>query len=358
MISAASLHPEHIVSIARQNRKVDPGLVEKVIRALLLLEGLVEQETDFVFKGGTALMLKLGSTKRLSIDIDIIISQKERNLEEKLRQIAREKGFNSMEPHQRQLSSNIEKAHYKFRYTPAYPSGIKEDHILLDILYEKVQYTKVETIGIVSPFLVQDGHPLKVQAPSFEDLMGDKLTAFAPETTGIPYEKKGQSKAMEIIKQLYDIGNIFDHIRDLRTVGLTFERFARTELSYRGLGLSVSSVLEDIYQTALTISTRGQEGAARFDALQQGISQVKAFIFSESYHIDKAITQASKAAYMAKLIAQQATDFYRFDGDPMQMKDWLMEAPFYTRLNRLKKSNPEAFYYWYRVYELENTASS
>lgn len=32
--------------------KADPILAEKVIRALLLLEGLVKQKLDFVFKGG------------------------------------------------------------------------------------------------------------------------------------------------------------------------------------------------------------------------------------------------------------------------------------------------------------------
>ena len=37
--------------------------------------------------------------------------------------------------------------------------------------------------------------------PSFEDLLGDKLTAFAPNTTGIPYFKKDDSMSMEIIKQ-------------------------------------------------------------------------------------------------------------------------------------------------------------
>jgi len=26
-----------------------------------------------------------------------------------------------------------------------------------------------------------------------------------------------------------------------------------------------------------------------------------------------------------------------------------------TKLNRLKKSNPEAFFYWYKIYELEFT---
>ncbi|MFC3414103.1 nucleotidyl transferase AbiEii/AbiGii toxin family protein [Algoriphagus hitonicola] len=57
------------------NRKADKILVEKVIRALLLLEGLATQKLDFVFKGGTALMLILESSKRLSIDVDIIVEK-------------------------------------------------------------------------------------------------------------------------------------------------------------------------------------------------------------------------------------------------------------------------------------------
>ena len=54
------------------------------------------------------------------------------------------------------------------------------------------------------------GKPLLAKVPCLEDMLGDKLTAFAPNTTGIPYFKKQDSMSMEIIKQLYDIGNLFD----------------------------------------------------------------------------------------------------------------------------------------------------
>ena len=94
---------------------------------------------------------------------------------------------------------------------------------------------------------------------------------------------------MEIIKQLYDIGNIFDNIVDVQIVRLTFEKFAIAELAYRGFEPNPQLVLDDIYDTALTISTRGTSGNANFRLLQQGISQIKAFIFSESYHLEKAI---------------------------------------------------------------------
>lgn len=352
MIDNQSLNSEWIKRVSAKYRKADPALVEKVIRALLLLEGLVESKMDFVFKGGTSLMLMFGSTKRLSIDIDIIIPLRDDGLEAKLKGLVEGKGFTRVELHERKVSSTIEKVHYKFFYKPSYHSGREEDNILLDILFEKIQYQTVRLIDIDSTFLIQDGEPLKVSVPSFEDILGDKLTAFAPETTGIPYEKGGQSKAMEIIKQLYDVGNIFDHIENLEVVATTFKKFALTELSYRKLEENPQLVLDDIFQTAMTLSTRGKDGGANFEALQRGISQTKAFIFSESYHIEKAISHVSKAAYIAKLIEHGETSFERFS-EPLEIKDWIIEQPFNTRLNKLKKSNPEAFFYWFKIYELE-----
>lgn len=351
MIKLTSLNLNWIKEVSAKNRKADPQLVEKVIRALLLLEGLVESQLEFVFKGGTALMLKLGSTKRLSIDIDIVIPLSDNTLDEKLENFVLAKGFNRVELHERSTHSKIEKAHYKFFYTPVHHSGRAEDNILLDILFEKIRYEKVEKIDIDSSFVIQESVAQKVAIPSFEDLLGDKLTAFAPETTGIPYQKSGQSKAMEIIKQVYDIGNIFDKIEHIERVATTFHKFALAELGYRSLGTDTQIVLDDIFNAALTVSTRGKDGTANFKALQEGISQVKAFIFSESYHIEKAIVHLAKAAYVAKLIECRATSFVRFN-NPMEVKDWVIKQPFYTRLNKLKKSNPEAFFYWFRVYEL------
>ena len=66
MIDREKLTINWINKVSKENRDTDKILVEKVIRALLLLEGLVKQKLSFVFKGGTALMLHLNSTKRLS----------------------------------------------------------------------------------------------------------------------------------------------------------------------------------------------------------------------------------------------------------------------------------------------------
>ena len=158
--------------------------------------------------------------------------------------------------------------------------------------------------------------------------------------------------SMEIIKQLYDIGNLFDAVEDLKVIKTTFGKIVKTEIAYRNLkAVSPAEVLEDTYQTALCISLRGLDGKGDFPELLRGIQRVTGFIFSEPYHLDKAITHAAKAAYMAQLIATNQTTFEKFK-DPKQVAHVTIEAPHNTRLQRLKKSNTEAFFYWWKATQL------
>jgi hypoxanthine phosphoribosyltransferase len=350
MIDLGVLHIDWINEASAKNNKADKILVEKVVRALLLLEGLSSSGLLFIFKGGTALMLLHGSTKRLSIDIDIILPTKT-ELDDAFKKIVTEKRFTRFELQERYVNSNIEKAHYKFYFEPVYRTARAEEYVLLDILFEKPQYQQIITQNIDSTFVFQAGSPLQVQIPSFDDILGDKLTAFAPNTTGIPYEKGGESRAMEIIKQLYDIGNLVEQIKNPQITATTFHAFARTELGYRNIAGETTLVLDDIFDTSLTISTKGKLGKGKTDALVLGIGQLKQYIFSEKYHIEKAVTHAARAAYAASLIRKNEKAIKRFS-DPLEIKDWNIVNQRYNKLNKLRKSNPEAFYYWYQTLNL------
>ncbi len=352
MIDSGVLHINWINEASAKNNKADKILVEKVVRALLLLEGLSASRLKFIFKGGTALMLMQGSTKRLSIDIDIIIPDKV-ELDDIFETIVKDKGFTRFELQERKAISTIKKVHYKFHYMPAHKTAQAEEYVLLDILFEKPQYQQINSIDIDSTFVFQKGSPMQVRVPGFDDILGDKLTAFAPNTTGIPYEKGGQSRAMEIIKQLYDIGNIFEDANNPLVTSTTFHAFAKKELGYRDISGNTTLVLDDIIDTSLTISTRGQIGDGKLDALMHGIAQLKQYIFSENYHIEKAITHAARAAYMAAIIQTGAKTINRF-ADPMEIKDWNIANQQCNKLNKLKKSNPEAFYCWFQALTLLN----
>ncbi len=353
MINLNEISSEWLNQVSKKHRNADKILVEKVIRALLLLEGLVKQKLSFVFKGGTALMLHFNSTKRLSIDIDIILPNEIKDLENVLDAIIKEQGFLRKERQNRITTSKIKKEHYKFFYTPLHKTKKDDEYVLLDIHFEEVNYVNLISLPIQSDFVPIIEKPLKVNVPGLEDILGDKLTAFAPNTTGIPYFKNDDSMSMEIIKQLYDIGNLFDRVTDLATIKTTFFRFAKTEIDYRNSGgINETDVLEDIYQTALCIVARGTDGKGDFEELQSGIGRISGYIFSESYQIEKAIVHASKAAYLSTLISLDAKTITKFE-NPLQLKDWQIAEPLNTKLNKLKKSNPEAFFYWYKIYELK-----
>ncbi len=353
MIDRGKITHDWIAEASRKNNNADKILSEKVIHALLLVEGLAREKINFVFKGGTALMMLFGSAKRLSIDIDIVLPEKPDNLQEVFNRITAEQGFTRLEEAERMQVEKIDKEHYKFFYKPLLKTASEEDYILLDILYENICYKDIKRFPIESSFIPMTGVPLEVNIPSFEDLAGDKLTAFAPNTTGIPYFKKGLSMSMEIIKQLYDIGNLFDRAEDISTIKATFAEIAKKELTYRDLSLQTEKeVLEDIYQTSLCIVLRGADGNGDFDSLLTGIRRIRQFIFSENYFLDKAIISASKAAYLSILIKHDAGRIEKYS-DPFQISNLLIDKPLNTKLNKLKKSNPEAFFYWYKIFEIE-----
>ncbi len=170
MVDKEKITLEWIEKVSKANRNADRILVEKAIRALLLLEGLVKQKLSFVFKGGTALMLHLNSTKRLSIDIDIIMSEKQDNLNEIWDKVAAEQGFSRKEEQKRGTNTKIDKAHYKFFYTPLHKTSKDEEYVLFDILFEAVQYQKLENIKIQSSFVPEREAPLTVKSPCLEVL--------------------------------------------------------------------------------------------------------------------------------------------------------------------------------------------
>ena len=353
MIHKDTLTQQWIDKVSKANRNADKILIEKVIRALLLLEGLAKAGLTFTFKGGTALLLLLNSAKRLSIDIDIIFSNEPKNLEEILNSFTKDQGFNKVELQERKTTSYIEKAHYKFFYTPIHKTHAGDDYVLLDILFEANHYVNVSNHILQSKFVINEGKEAQIAMPSVEDLLGDKLTAFAPGTTGVPYIRNENSMSMEIIKQLYDIGNLVDVVTDMQVIKTTYHNIVKTEIAYRNLkNITAAEVLEDTYQTALCISLRGTDGKGDFEALLKGIQAVTSFIFSEPFHLDKAVTFAAKAAYASQLIATDQNTIEKFT-NPAQIAEATISAPHNTRLQRLRKSNPEAFFYWWKATQLK-----
>lgn len=89
--------------------------------------------------------------------------------------------------------------------------------------------------------------------PTVESRVGDKLTAFAPKTTGILFNS---GKELEIIKQLYDINKLFDEVENMEIVNDSFQIFAKQEIAYRRLRITPNDILlESIVKLILLIFT-------------------------------------------------------------------------------------------------------
>lgn len=353
MIRKECFTTEWINKVSTELNYNDKNLIEKVIRALSLLELLVKAGCPLIFKGGTALMLILGkSAHRLSIDIDVICPPGT-NIEEYLNAFT-DFGFLKLELVKRkQRGNNIPKSHSKFFYQIAYRNDTdSQSYILLDVLYEDSHYYRTERIPINSSFISLDDEPLMVTVPSSEDILGDKLTAFAPNTTGIPYYKDEKCCSMEICKQLYDVGRLFEKASNLHVTSQAFKQIAEVELSYRNRSNDLTKVYEDIRQTALCIATRGKAGEGQFDLLQNGIMRVKSFIYKERYFIEDAIVDAARAAYLATSIEKEYLEVERYSGNPLDVKDMQIMATLTNKLNKLKLNLPEAFFYWSKTSEL------
>lgn len=332
----------------------DNALVEKAIRALSLLESLVRSGCPFIFKGGTALMLHLGTSRRLSIDVDIVCPPGT-DIREYLGQYGNEYGFTEIKEIERNSRTGVPKSHAEYRYVVTCPSGRPVDKILLDVLYEDIHYSEVVSIPIESPLLKQIGAPTIVQCPSLKDMLGDKLTAFAPHTTGIPFYKNEDECFMEIMKQLYDVSSIMDRINDLTEVRKTYSEIVPIELGYRRMDdLTESDVLTDTYNCAMNICYRGAINKTEFGYYADGARRVNSFIIPENYNVDTAIRDAAKVAYLARMI-QTGCNQVKHYAPKMdeELATALIQNQHLNKLNRIKKISLEAFFY---LLEIEKIA--
>ena len=353
MIEPISYSKEWIDSLKKANKGIDPSLCEKMIRALGLSEALVLNDLDFVFKGGTSLILLIQKPERFSIDIDINTETSKEKIEEIIKNIMGKGLFKHYIEKKRQFKG-IPKAHYYFYYDSMING--KETYLMLDVLFGSHSYPKIIDTPIQSHWIKTRGNAVTVKTPDINSLIGDKLTVFAPNTTGIKYET---GKSMEIIKQLFDIGRLFDHISDLQTVKMAFRKIATKELAYRELILTPEDVLDDIIKTSLIVSKfpgGGKHDTPELKELLEGLKRFKSYPIAIKYRADDAILTASKAAYLATILKtdESKVNYYSIGQEP--------ESPNlpvkYQNISKLRRRLPEAYYYWYKAIESINPSPS
>ena len=250
-------------------------------------------------------------------------------------------------------NGNIPKGHYKSFFEVVYSDQIEES-VLLDVLYEDCHYHQIEDKELAHPFFKTDGGETIIRVPSVADILGDKLTAFAPNTCGVPYYKGTHNSTINVAKQLHDVGRLFDAVEDITTTAETFKSIAFVELSsYRGKGDDLSIVYDDIRNTALALATRGKiDPNNDFELLKEGVDKLKSHIYVGRYTLDMAISDAAKAAYLATVIQYGHDRLEKYSGNAADVKDMTISPVISKEVAKIRRGNPEAFYYWSKISEM------
>lgn len=340
------------------HRRIDVIILEKMIYALHLLEQLQQNGLKFIFKGGTSLVLLLEKGSRFSIDIDIISNTDREELGATFTKVIDSSRFTAVELEEhRSYKSGVPKAHYTFSFESSL-KGAFSGTVLLDILIEDSIYPKTTEKAIKAKWIESDDET-KVTVPTIDAITGDKLTAFAPNTVGIPYEKGGQSASMEICKQLYDLSKLFEQISDIEVVAESFQVFAKQEIEYRKephSDITPEQVLQDAIDTCLIITKRERgsvEERAKFTQLQRGITAFgTGYLISGNFRIDDAVVASAKVAHLAaKLLQNDLSPIQHYNGEDVKKLE--IKNSDWNFLNRLKRqADKSSFYYWYHTVQL------
>lgn len=346
----------------KEHSRIDNIILEKMIYAFHLLERIKDNGLDFVFKGGTSLVLLLGEEHRFSIDIDIICNTDRETLERILSKVVDSSNFKSFDLNEhRSYKEGVSKAHYTFAFDSA-TKGRYSGTILLDVLVEDSIYPELTEKPVETKWIETEGET-KIILPTIDAITGDKLTAFAPNTVGIPYFKgrDQQPFSIEICKQLFDLSKLFERIKNMEIVAQSFKAFAIQEIEYRRTetsDLTPAKVLQDTIDTCAILSKKGKgsvDEKQKFIELQKGIRAFgTGFLMNGNFRIDDAVPASARIAYLcAKILNKDLSPIEYFQGQ--DIKELNIENQDWNFLNRLKRQpDKSGFYYWYKALEIMN----
>ena len=336
MLAKENFDLEHI-NMLRMQYKKDPSLLERVIYAFGLLEAIAKVDMPFVFKGGTCLMLLTEHPMRLSTDIDIVV-EPGTDVDKYIAEASKLFPFKRYEEQTRVGMNKIEKRHFKFVYNS--PIRDAEFYILLDIVFSEIPYVQTIQKEIRNDILLIEDKPIFARVPSPDCILGDKLTAFAPHTTGIPF---GIDKELEIMKQLYDVTVLTDIMTDQDAMRKTYVKAVVDELAYRGLNLSKEDVLRDTIRSAACIIGKGISDKEEYPLYIKGIQSLGGHVIGMKYSGEIAAHQACKVMYLTACIL---TDHkYQKIEHPEIYLDESLGKSKYKKMAYMKRQKLESYGY-------------
>jgi hypothetical protein len=359
MILDSSYTPEWIAGKRKTYPASDPNIMEKVIYALSLVEQLVLANLNFTFKGGTSLLLILPEPKRFSIDVDIVTIESRENVESALSLVCKNGIFTKFElDERRSYQPGIPKAHYLLTFFSQWDQ--KDRIILLDILYAEHCYPALIQAPVKNEWIQTGADPISVSIPTADSIAGDKLTAYAPNTTGIRFRVEHADgriieKQMEVMKQLFDIGILFDRLNNFIHFKQSFERTSSKEIEYRAHdNITLEAILNDIINTSLMVASQGKffDPAGDYQHVATGLTQIKSYIYQGAFRRDEAVLASAKSAYLAAMIlTRHEGEIQRWQNEDDILK-YFVKPVEYQFLNKRRNIPGGPLFYWYQTLSL------
>lgn len=230
------------------------------------------------------------------------------------------------------------------------PRTDKEINILLDVVFEDNPYISVIEHPIRNKLLLHDQNDLYIKMPNKNCLLGDKLTAFAPHTTGIPF---GIDKELEIIKQLFDCYTILQEMDDYDMVRETYNKVVQLEMEYRGLSITSDDCLKDTIDSCICIIGRGSIRPNDYHYFSLGIDAIQGHVFNERVNGESAIIYASEILYLATCLLTQQTKYKRIE-DFEEYRNVKLNLKGIKKVSGKRNTNPLAYAYIIKSIQLLN----
>jgi hypothetical protein len=365
MFPSAVFQPDWLHQQRKQLGNCDPNILEKCVYALTLLGSLVESGLPFIFKGGTSLLLHLPEVRRLSRDIDIVCGRPMAEVEAVVQAIGSKPPFLRWEEDDRGVRGLPQRRHFKFFYRSALPGNVEQE-LLLDVVEEGREVHTVVERPIQTSFLAPEIERL-VRVPSVESLLGDKLTAFAPHTTGVPFRaaKSGEEQLQQVVKQLFDVGVLFDVAEDFDDVARSYDAISEQEIGYlekEGIICTREEALEDTFQACIALTATKPAILKSYDyapLLHEGFEKLKGHLTWPKFTgLEPRRTLAAKAAVLAAhLKARVPFDLaaMRYTGSADQianLKAATLNGKPLSWIDGVRGVNPEAYHYWHIAIQL------
>lgn len=348
MLSRKNFTEEHINAL-RKSTGTDPSILERTVFAFGLLEAIASVNLPFIFKGGTSLLLMLDTSRRLSTDIDIIVKPGT-DIDKYIEEAGKIFPFIRVEENIRKGINNVEKRHFRFLFTS--PRTGKEINILLDVVFEHNPYLKLIDKPIKNSLLITEGESLTVKVPDKNCILGDKLTAFAPHTTGIPFDR---NKELEIIKQMYDCWTLIQEMDDFSIVSSTYKEIVNIEMGYRGIDEGFEKVLLDTIDSCICIMGRNGIRPDEYAKFQAGINAIQGHILKDRINGENAGLIACEIMYLATCILVDKSEYVKIKNpEEYRSNDLTMKGS--KRIKYIRNVDPLAYAYLTESFRLLQNA--